>query len=789
MSKPSDKRRTASKGKRRHEPERSQRRWPTLPVWAAALLVGVVAVVAYLGIRAGDFVWDDQILLVEWPYYRDPALFSQALTRNLPFSPNYFRPVVALTFFANHALHGLVASGYRLANVLFHALTSILAYLLLRRWLSVGGVREDADAQPTAREPLREWLSLGLALLFAWHPVHVEAVALTVGRFDLLSTLFVLLALVLASLRAKKGQTQVLLAVGTGLAFLLALGSKEMAVTLPFLLLTFDALQGVRWRRRWPVYLAVVAAGAIYLTLRAAGLGYLYQPEPGAALPVGDPLQHLLLVGRSIARYLLLLVWPFGTLSPIHFGTLPVPRTDPLAWGELGVVLALLALLIWTLLRRKRAAWLWLAFAISLLPVVNILPLELRGGAIVAERFLYLPSFLFVLALGTTVLPLIRRLGSWATTADRRWLLPAIGVVGLAFLAACLVTTLSVVPHWRDDQSLWEWASARAPDSSLPYTNLSRVALDNGNWMLALEYADQARALNPDDATAYNNAGSALLNTGQVAEAETAFRQALALQPENTLYWTNLAAALASQGRLEEATEAIEQEVLSRDPSFGPAHALLGALYLNRGQPEEAVAALEQAQRYLPDPDIVRNDLSEALLAAGQIDKALRVLEEGEPLPAKRWVELGNQLATTSQPEAALKAYKQALQVNASVGGLDRSELVLLHVQRAAVYQALGDLDKAEEAAFLAMMTDQSEPLVHKAMGDLLRARGSLAAAQKAYERAQKMAPSIPDIYFDLGEVLWDQGKQEEARQKFDLYLQMVPNGQHVEDARGYLNP
>jgi ABC-type Fe3+ transport system permease subunit len=66
MGKPSDKRRIASKGKRRREPERSQRRWPTLPVWAAALLVGVIAVVAYLGIRAGDFVWDDQILLVEW---------------------------------------------------------------------------------------------------------------------------------------------------------------------------------------------------------------------------------------------------------------------------------------------------------------------------------------------------------------------------------------------------------------------------------------------------------------------------------------------------------------------------------------------------------------------------------------------------------------------------------------------------------------------------------------------------------------------------------------------------
>ena len=83
-------------------------------------------------------------------------------------------------------------------------------------------------------------------------------------------------------------------------------------------------------------------------------------------------------------------------------------------------------------------------------------------------------------------------------------------------------------------------------------------------------------------------------------------------------------------------------------------------------------------------------------------------------------------------PEAGLAAYERALERNASTGELGSDDLVLLHVQRAAVYQALGQLDEAEQAAYMAMMTDQTEPLVHKVMGDLLRARGQLGAAQKA---------------------------------------------------------
>ena len=112
--------------------------------------------------------------------------------------------------------------------------------------------------------------------------------------------------------------------------------------------------------------------------------------------------------------------------------------------------------------------------------------------------------------------------------------------------------------------------------------------------------------------------------------------------------------------------------------------------------------------------------------------------------------------------------------------------MVTLHLRRVTAYQALGDLEEAEAAVFLAMMTDQANPWVHKAMGDLLRARGSLPAAQKAYEGALKLAP---DLYFGLGIALWEQGKRTEAQEKFSRYLELAPYGQQAEEAREYLAP
>jgi hypothetical protein len=93
-----------------------------------------------------------------------------------------YRPVAVASWLPERASDGRVRpERAHLDNVLLHALTSFLLASLLRRW----GVSFGAAS--------------GAALLFAVHPAHVSAVGGLVGRAEILSTLFTLLALLLAA--------------------------------------------------------------------------------------------------------------------------------------------------------------------------------------------------------------------------------------------------------------------------------------------------------------------------------------------------------------------------------------------------------------------------------------------------------------------------------------------------------------------------------------------------------------------------------------------------------------
>ena len=89
-----------------------------------------------------------------------------------------YRPLTVTTFRWNVGLHGLSVFGFHLVNLLMHAVCSALVVLVARRVL-----REHGATAP-----------LFAGLLFAVHPVHVEAVANIVCRAELLCCIFWCLA-------------------------------------------------------------------------------------------------------------------------------------------------------------------------------------------------------------------------------------------------------------------------------------------------------------------------------------------------------------------------------------------------------------------------------------------------------------------------------------------------------------------------------------------------------------------------------------------------------------------
>lgn len=536
--------------------------------WARWSLVvpALAAFAAYLPVLGHDLVWDDIPLLRDVPLYRVPELWRQALARPLIFSSNYFRPLAVLTFLGEMRLGGgdPPPALFHLTNLILHAANTAFVTLLAGRiGLTLG-------------------LSLAAGLIYGLHPALVEPVAFVSCRFDLLMTTFLLAALLadatLAGARVRP------LAIGG--SFLLAALAKEMAVALVVVLPLWQIALGRGLKAARASLVAVFAAGTLVLVLRRVALGHPFAAGAGG-IPAGNGVEHLLLVARSLGEYLAVVLWPFTTITPLHVAELPLSARDAAAWGALIKGIGLVALVIGGWRLAPRAASLLLAAMLALLPVVNIIPLDLGGGAFVAERFLVFPLAFFTLSV--------------VAFCARRPVPAALGRLVLgAWLLASLVVVERTLPRWRDDQSLWTWGEKGAPRSATPPTNLARYAARHGDFAGCLAAAERAVALDSRADPAWNLKGHALMQLGRHAEAETAFERAVELRPDSGLYRNNVAGALIEEKRYDEAERILLTDALPRDPLEPAIHSNLGILYLLTGRPRLAVPHLVEALRLVP---------------------------------------------------------------------------------------------------------------------------------------------------------------------------------------------
>jgi protein O-GlcNAc transferase len=338
---------------------------------------------------------------------------------------------------------------------------------------------------------------------------------------------------------------------------------------------------------------------------------------------------------------------------------------------------------------------------LALLPVLNIMPLELGGGAFVAERFLLFPLALLALAFSRV-----------AVRPSTRMRLTLLGL----WLVACIATVQLTVPYWRSDQTLWEWGIRRAPRSALPYTNLSLVATNQGDAGRGLALARQALERDPNEGSALNHLGLALFRLGRYSEAEAAFAQAVQAEPQSALYWSNLAGALREGGQLGPAERVLLDEALRLDPLSGAAHTSLGLVYLEADRPDLAVPALTRALELLPPKETAE--------AQGFLDQTRD--------PA-RWLRLGDLLLERGQAEGALEAFTQAEQLGAGV--LD------VAVGRSAALIALRALDQAQALLEAALLSAPQDARLYNNLGLVAQARGEVEEARELFERAATLAP------------------------------------------------
>jgi len=543
--------------------------------WFALVGVCTLAVLVHLNTLANGFTLDDQPIILWNDQVHGIRRILDAVTGPYwPNSPDHlglYRPVTLLTFAVDWDLWGGRPFGFHLVNVLLHAGVTALVFRLL------GGIGAGLIGAVVG------------AAIFAVHPVHVEAVANVVGRAELLAA-GGFLAACLVHLRGSRGWGA---AACVGGLYLLSMGSKEIGITLPAVLLLLHfaragsaaaALESARGH--WRSGVALVAALVVYFALRAANIGAAIGDSPAPWFWGEPPATRVWTAIRIWPEYVRLLLFPLELL-PDYGPSVILPEP---AWSRPLVLLGFLTggvalavgLLCWRRARLVSIGLLW--FAITVFPVSG---LAFPTGILLAERTLYLPSIGLALALAG---------GIDALRVQRPvWLRPALALLLVLGLGGALRTWVQN-PVWRDDASLMRYLVQTRPDNYRAQWALAHDLAARGEFDRALEYMAAALEVVPGYFNLRMEYGMGLFDLGRYEEAADQFAFARELVPEAELTHLLHLVSLVQAGRNEEAV-AVGAGVLARLPESDAAHHHLAIALGRIGAWEEARWARTQAIR------------------------------------------------------------------------------------------------------------------------------------------------------------------------------------------------
>jgi hypothetical protein len=436
---------------------------------ACGALVSAVAILWWPSLPY-SFQFDDWNVVVEEARVQSLAAWWHSMPG--------IRPLLKLSYALNHEFPA-GAAGFRAVNVILHAANVLLVFWLMAHAAS--------RLLPQARPSAAAAAAVVTAALFAFHPVQTQAVTYVSGRSSSLVGFACLTSLALLVWSRQRPTARAPLAAAV-LAFVCALGVKESAIALPFIvvlwLVTVDGLDlRSATRSAAPFFWAAAAAVAVLLLttpyLRLIGLGSSDKTLLGNLLTQANGVTYLL-------GQLFLVRWPNPDPALAY--------VSELTWPVLlrgAAVLAIIGFGLWNIRRRPAIAFGVLWFFVWLTPTNSIAP---RLDA-VSDRQLYLamigPGWLVAVA-WLRVMRSQRLLGSAAA------------------IAAVSMLALVTAHHNRiyaTEVSYWSYVAEQSPRNARAANNLGMAYAVRCEHDPALAAFERAIALAPDESLARVNRG------------------------------------------------------------------------------------------------------------------------------------------------------------------------------------------------------------------------------------------------------------------------------------------
>lgn len=403
-------------------------------------------------------------------------------------------------------IFGLSPWSYRMVNLVFHAINSLLVYHIGLKLLD-------------------KRIAFLASMVFGVHPLLSESVVWISGYPYVLAGFFVLLSFYLYLPNDRHWFVKV---VGlTSFAMTFTANEKYLAMPLMFLLVDLWLKRG--WKRlpELLVYFCISLMMVIYLIgiipTRATVLETRYSAErqTGWYLLWQQP-------PVALGSYLSLFYWPV----PLTFYHTEMTFT---IMDYLLFVVAVLSIAFMAVLLFKKNKWIsfwFLFFLIGLLP--TLAPLGL--GWIVAERYAYLATIGLIFV---TILVLDLVFGKYNRLAL---------IFGGILVVVLAIRTTWRNSDWKNADTLWLATARYSPSSYQNHNNLGDMYMRDGQYDMAIEEFKTAIKLNPRYANAYHNLANGYLAINNIEVAENNYKKAIDVNPKIWQSYQQLATISAKRG-------------------------------------------------------------------------------------------------------------------------------------------------------------------------------------------------------------------------------------------------
>jgi len=580
-------------------------------------IIIILSLSVYFNSFQSPFHFDDEGVIVANENIRS----WESVTKNQYLS----RYVLFLSFYLNYFIGEYNVIGYHILNLLLHIAVVILIYSLTALIL-----QQDKSQNPFSLKNL-PFLS---ALIFSIHPINTESVTYIVSRSSILATFFYLLSLLLFI----KGHTmypemhvtlkRALYYLSSIASYILALGTKEDAVTLPIMILLYlfyfsYSGKGIKdFIMQYSVYISIPM---VLLTAYLSYRFYIFGWSTLTTIPRNiqeyiTPWYYFLTELKVIIFYYLKLL-----SLPINLNVDPdIPMSTSLF--EPVVIISLLSILLFIYLSyrlyntSKIISFSILWFLITLIPTSSIVPLL----DFAAEHRLYLPAVGFSLCYAGLI--------SKVNEGNIRK-----GIL-ITIIILFSVGTIKRNIAWGDSVRLWQDAVRKSPYKARVYYNLGIEYAQNKQFEKAfIEFKRSVKilpnhlgshlmmgkmykelgiykniigemeivlSLKPEKidehVDAYLELSNAYIKLGDSKKAEESIKEGLKLNPKNVMFYNNMATVLVERGMFDEAVKEL-RTALSLKPDYLKAYYNLGLIYEKKGLVKDAIKELELAINIEPE--------------------------------------------------------------------------------------------------------------------------------------------------------------------------------------------